>query len=110
MTVSIPSSVIGLAGIAVYLASWLLLRRATRQLAEVPDSALDEREVVERAEATRTAYVLLIWLMFLLTVTAVADSRWIDLEWEPLLLGALMTATGLPMAVAAWRWRDLDDE
>jgi hypothetical protein len=103
------SALFALAGAVGFLMSWLLLRRGTKLLAEAPDTALDERELEERAEAIHMAYVLQVCLLILLTFAAIADSRWVDLDWQPLVLGALLTAFALPSAVAAWRWRDLDD-
>ncbi|MCG5218258.1 ABC transporter permease family protein [Streptosporangium soli] len=106
---SAPALLSGLASAVSFLAIWLLLRRVTGLLAEAPDTALDEREVDERGQALHGAYGFFIAVMALLTVAAIADERWIDLELSVLMLGGLFTSFLLPSAVVAWQWRDLDD-
>jgi hypothetical protein len=108
---SVADDLVQLAGAVSLIAGLLLLRRATRELTEIPDAELDERELEDRNEALRTAYFAIVIVLGIAFLIAVADGPVLDVaDWKPLIFGTLATAVLLPSAVAAWRWRDLDDE
>lgn len=105
------TSLVQLVGVAGVMTGLFLLRRATRELTEIPDAELDERELADRNQALGTAYLALLVVLGLVAVLAIADGHAFDTtDWKPLLLGTFGTALLLPSAVAAWRWHDLDDE
>lgn len=107
-----PPDVLALAGMALFVACLLLLRRATAVLTEAPESLLDERERDERGSAYVRAYPLLAALLVLVTLLhLVNEGGWVFSEagFRQVLIGSVYTAALLPWAVTAWRWRDLPD-
>ncbi|WP_157180903.1 hypothetical protein [Actinopolymorpha alba] len=108
---SLATAAVQAAGAAGLLTGILVLRRATRELTEIPAADLDERELQERNQALGAAYVTLLACLLVVVLLAVADGRLFDIaSWEPLLLGTLGTAVLLPSAAAAWKSRDLSEE
>jgi hypothetical protein len=104
-------SLLFLAGAVSLPAVLLPLRRATRELTEVPDTELDERELGERNQALRIAYLALVACLTVVGLIAVADGPVLAVtDWKPLIFGTFGTAVLLPSAAAAWKWHDLDDE
>lgn len=97
-------------GIAV-LAGLLLLRRATKELSEIPDPELDERELADRNQALKVAYVALAIFLGTAVLLAIADGLVLDaVDWKPLLFGTFGSAVLLPAAAMAWDWRELDED
>ena len=99
------------AAFVVFMADFFVLRRATALLTDVPDGALDEREIAERGEVFRQAYLTLSGLLALVLLVGLVD----DLsdgrllaggDWPTLLTGFFVTSLLVPSGVAAWRWRD----
>ncbi|GAA2079637.1 hypothetical protein [Actinomadura alba] len=108
---ALATSLVQLAGAVGLLAGLLLLRRVTKELTEIPDADLDERELGERNEALRIAYLALVGCLVLVGLIAITDGPVLDMaDWKPLFFGTFGTAVLLPSAAAAWKWRDLDDE
>ena len=114
---AVGTALLGATG-ALGVASLLLLRQASRRLAEVPDRFLDEREIGERNAAHRSAHGLTLGLFALLTLIAIADGVMTRNAGTPLIPGdnwiqVLVTATlvagMISAAVIAWRWTDLAD-
>jgi hypothetical protein len=112
MTPGSPAtSLVQLAGAVCVLAGILLLRRGTKELTEISDAELDERERGDRNQALGTAYLALFGCLVVVCLIAITDGRVLDTaDWKPLFFGTFGTAVLLPSAAAAWKWRDLDDE
>jgi hypothetical protein len=108
---TLATSLVQLAGAVGLLAGLLLLRRATRELTEIPDAELDERELVDRNQALGIAYLALVSCLVVVGLIAITDGHVLDTaDWKPLFFGTFGTAVLLPSAAAAWKWRDLDDD
>lgn len=93
---------------------FLVLRRVTRLLTDVPDTLLDEREKGDRDKAVHLAYkVLIVGLTVLVVIAAndpILDPILLDpASWSPLAFGLFFTALLLPSGAAAWQSRDLDN-
>ncbi|GLY64881.1 hypothetical protein [Amycolatopsis taiwanensis] len=98
-------------GAIAVLAGLGLLRRATKELSEIPDSDLDERELDDRNQALKGAYVALLILLGTAVVLTIADGLVLStVDWKPLVFGTFGSAVLLPSAAIAWDYRELDDE
>lgn len=92
---------------------WPLLRKATTDLADAPETLLDERELQEKGHVAIQAYALLVAAVAACVVLAVTD-EFIDSwslagnGWSLILTGMAISAILLPSAVTAWRWTDID--
>lgn len=94
--------------------SWWLLRKAIREIADLPERFLDERQRSVRDHAYVYAYLILGWLvaglvtigLVALAVVMVEDSATLRLTWD-VAVGAGLTGTllisALPSVVIAWR-------
>ena len=97
--------------VPLWLAAFWALRRAVRSRADLPDAALDEREVAQRDRVYLHAYqgVATAALLLLFTLTIHGDRS--RLTYEELsaatwfLLGLCL---GLPSAILAWTAPDED--
>ncbi len=103
---------ITLAGLILFAACGVLLRMATRNLADLPAEALDERQWAVRNALYVTAYRITGGLMAVLSLACVAASvsgvRQVDLELVThALLTALFAAIVAPSCVLAWTEKEL---
>ena len=115
---AVGTALLGATGV-LGITSLLLLRQASRLLAEAPDQFLDEREIGERNAAHRRAHGLTLGLLVLLTLIAITDGVMTRNTGTPLIPGdnwiqvlvtATLVASMIPAAVIAWQWTDLADE
>lgn len=104
---------IGLVGLVIFAACWVLGRLAVRDIAERPVVQVDEYEAIQRARVRDVGYVVALAsliLNFLLLIVAIkmaeqGDASLLQRCPHILLLGFL-TAAALPTLLLVWRTRE----
>lgn len=101
--------------IAVWIASYVVVMRFRRRLAQAPDHHLDERELQVRDESHLVAYRIMLAVVAVATGIALVLGMATDVEvisrdvFVSTGVSLLMVFLVMPSAVVAWRERDPDD-
>lgn len=101
---------VGLLLVVAAVGVMVLLRRATRGIADLPDEVLDERGRQVRDATYRTAYVILVGSLSVVLLAAYIAVDGPRIAYQPMadhlhavFWGVMLAGAGLPAGLVAWQ-------